>query len=144
MSPVLTKNKIKLASKNGPTKFSDFIEESYIKKNSNIKFMEFFEEWMSKSYTCIFEWVSPEDPIVLTYEKDSLTLIALRDNITGTEIAPNYLNELGDYIRYQDMLESANKFNIPVVKVWNSGQQIENMQDFLNKIKDAKGIEGGL
>ena len=34
-------------------------------------------------FTPTFEWTSPRFPIVLTYEKDELTLLQIRDNVTG-------------------------------------------------------------
>ncbi len=49
--------------------------------------MDFFAEWINKGYTSIFEWVSPEYPIVLQYNQASLTLIAIRHNITGNTIS---------------------------------------------------------
>lgn len=38
---------------------------------------------MALGYTPIFEWTSPRFPIVLVYEKDELTLLQIRQNITG-------------------------------------------------------------
>lgn len=35
-------------------------------------------------WTPTFEWTSPRFPIVLTYDKDELTLLQLRHNVTGT------------------------------------------------------------
>jgi len=44
-------------------------------------------EWVRRSLqsgmTPTFEWTSPRFPIVLTYDKDELTLLQVRDNVTG-------------------------------------------------------------
>lgn len=44
-------------------------------------------EWVRKilesGLTPTFEWTSPRFPIVLLYEKDELTLLQVRDNVTG-------------------------------------------------------------
>lgn len=39
--------------------------------------------WLMRGFTPTFEWTSPKFPIVLLYEKDELTLLQLRHNITG-------------------------------------------------------------
>jgi RNA ligase len=44
---------------------------------------------LQNGYTPTFEWTSPRFPIVLTYDKDELTLLQIRDNTTG-----NYVVEL--------------------------------------------------
>lgn len=45
VTPVRTGGQIRLASKNGPTKFSALIEQNYLKQQPDRKFQEFFEEW---------------------------------------------------------------------------------------------------
>lgn len=43
---------------------------------------------LANGYTPTFEWTSPRFPIVLKYEKDELTLLHVRNNVTG-----NYMSE---------------------------------------------------
>lgn len=40
-------------------------------------------KWLLNGYTPTFEWTSPRFPIVLLYEKDELTLLQIRENVTG-------------------------------------------------------------
>lgn len=53
----------------------------YINQNSNYHQFVFYCE--SIGATPIFEWTSPQDRIVLKYNYDELTLLQIRDNITG-------------------------------------------------------------
>jgi len=43
-------------------------------------------KWLLNGVTPTFEWTSPRFPIVLLYEKDELTLLQMRDNVTGRYI----------------------------------------------------------
>lgn len=40
-------------------------------------------KWITNGWTPTFEWTSPKFPIVLLYEKDELTLLQVRNNVTG-------------------------------------------------------------
>ena len=46
-------------------------------------YLEWTRTKLQSGFTPIFEWTSPRFPIVLLYEKDELTLLQIRDNITG-------------------------------------------------------------
>jgi RNA ligase len=84
ISPFINNGKIVLASKNGPTKLSVYIEESYFVKNPDKQFMSFFEDWLSRGFTPMFEWVSPESQVVLKYDEPQLHLIAIRNIVEGS------------------------------------------------------------
>lgn len=45
--------------------------------------VEWVRNWLRAGFTPTFEWTSPRFPIVLVYEKDELTLLQLRHNISG-------------------------------------------------------------
>jgi len=45
--------------------------------------VEFVRKLLTLGYTPIFEWTSPRFPIVLLYEKDELTLLQVRENVSG-------------------------------------------------------------
>lgn len=51
-------------------------------------YLECVRDALKYGMTPTFEWTSPRFPIVLTYDKDELTLLHIRDNITG-----RYLSE---------------------------------------------------
>lgn len=132
MSPVKIDGKIRLASKSGPTPFSKRIEREYLESNvkSGMKFYEFCEEWLSRDFTPIFEWISPKDVVVLEYEVTDLILIAIRHNVSG------------EYVLYPAMEESAKKYQIPIVPLWNKGKQMKDIQEFMHTLKMEQKIEG--
>lgn len=60
---------------------------------------EWIKSLLRQGYTPTFEFTSPRFPIVLVYEKDELTLLQIRHNITGKYVMPgtdqwNVLTEL--------------------------------------------------
>lgn len=73
--------------------------------------------------TPIYEWTSPENRIVVPYTKESLTLIALRNMITGK------------YIRIEDVT------TIPVVKSYDAiRNDINEIISYTRKLKDQEGF----
>lgn len=130
ITPIVIGDEFRLASKSGPTSFSRRIEREYLASRPEIKFQEFCKEWMSRDFTPIFEWISPDDIVILVYEKANLVLTSIRHNITG------------EYVLYSCMQESAKKYNIPIVPLWNSGKKLENIEDFMVQLKQSKNIEG--
>eukprot|EP01119_Soliformovum_irregulare_P025753 TRINITY_DN9623_c0_g1_i2.p1 TRINITY_DN9623_c0_g1~~TRINITY_DN9623_c0_g1_i2.p1 ORF type:complete len:336 (-),score=119.52 TRINITY_DN9623_c0_g1_i2:230-1237(-) len=133
ISPVLSKGKIVLASKNGPTKMSQAIEENYIGKHPDKRFHDFFEKWLSQDFSIVCEWVSPEDPIVLTYPEPVLFVIAIRNNTTG------------NYVPFHDMQASCQEYNVPAIKEWDgSDMTASNVAELMERIKHLKGVEGAV
>ncbi len=51
---------------------------------------------LNKNYTYSFEMTSPDNKIVVNYDKDELTLIGVRDNISNTELDPYTNNPFKD------------------------------------------------
>lgn len=45
--------------------------------------VEWVRKWLINGWSPTFEWTSPRFPIVLLYEKDELTLLHVRNNVTG-------------------------------------------------------------
>jgi RNA ligase len=78
--------------------------------------------------TPIFEYTSPRNRIVVKYEDDALTLLALRGKYTGA------------YITYDSMCGMARAFNISAVDAWDISTA--DVPAFLSYIADLKGEEG--
>jgi RNA ligase len=78
--------------------------------------------------TPIFEWTSRQQRIVVDYPEDKLTLIAIRDNITGK------------YYNYNNMKYVADFFLIPVVNQFSYTG--DNFNDILNYVKNMQEGEG--
>ena len=130
ISAVLLEGEVKFASKNGPTSLSLSIEQNYFKKNPSCLFHLFAREWVEKGFTPIFEWCSPLQQIVLKYEKEELVLIGLREM------------ESGRYLSHHSLLQAASPFNIPVVPSFSQSSPNDSIQQVVEKVKKAEGIEG--
>ena len=100
----------------------DFINQSCI------EYERFVDAVREETKTAIFEWCSLKQRIVIPYFKDALILTAIRDNLTG------------NYTPYEEMVEIANEYGIPVVRALPGS--VENIQKFMAETRDAKGIEG--
>jgi len=105
VTPVRSNGKIRFASKSGFGEVTKILEERFLKADGNSKYIEFSEVWINDNYTPIFEWCSPRSKIVLFYENDLLVLTGIRSNETGL------------YIPYNAMIQSANKYDIPVAQM---------------------------
>lgn len=78
--PMMVNGYIRWMTKMGITEVS-MQAESFIAKNTRYKN---FAAWcISEQLTPVFEWCSPFNQIVVPYEEDQLTLLAVRHNITG-------------------------------------------------------------
>jgi T4 RnlA family RNA ligase len=70
---------------------AEAIEATYLLHSVNTG--QYGLEWVKKvlraGYTPTFEFTSPRFPIVLVYDRDELTLLQIRENVTGRYIMPN-------------------------------------------------------
>jgi RNA ligase len=78
--PMMVDGYIRWMTKMGITTVSMQAEE-FITKHT--KYKDFAAWCIENQMTPIFEWTSPFNQIVLPYEEECLTLLAVRDNITG-------------------------------------------------------------
>ena len=78
--PMKVGSHIRWMSKMGITDVALQAEE-FISRNT--KYFTFASCCIDNSMTPIFEWCSRKQKIVIDYPEDSLTLLAVRDNITG-------------------------------------------------------------
>lgn len=78
--PMRIGNDVRWMTKMGITEVSAQAEK-FIEKNTN--YVEFAKWCIENQLTPIFEYTSPNNKIVVKYEKDELVLLAVRHNITG-------------------------------------------------------------
>ncbi len=78
--PMKVGDRIRWMSKMGITDVALQAEEFV---SVNTKYLAFASWCIDNSMTPIFEWCSRKQKIVIDYPEDSLTLLAVRDNITG-------------------------------------------------------------
>ena len=82
--PMFVDGYVRWMTKMGITSVSMQAEE-FIAKNT--KYKEFATWCLSNGLTPIFEWCSPFNQIVVPYEKDQLTLLAVRETISGKYVS---------------------------------------------------------
>ena len=78
--------------------------ERHILSAFDIEYLVFCLDMMKAGWTPIFEYIGPDNRIVLRYETSSLVLLAMRHTIEG-HIMP-----------YSEMLAKATQYNVPVVQ----------------------------
>lgn len=65
--------------------------------NNNIKIKKFVDWTLENDIIAIFEYVSPNNKIVLKYESDDLILLRMRDNNTGEHLdLIKFMDQIGD------------------------------------------------
>jgi RNA ligase len=67
-------------------------------------YLDFCTSMTDLGMTAIFEWTSPTARIVISYDQDMLTLLHVRDNLTGRYLSQNELSRLSE------------KYDIPLVE----------------------------
>jgi T4 RnlA family RNA ligase len=93
-----------------------FISSSELKDN----YHKFISKWIKKGYTPIFEFVSPENEIVIKYDSSKLVFLALR-NV-----------EDGSYINYKESIKIVSEYDIPHVKEYDF--QSKDIEKILEEI----------
>jgi RNA ligase len=68
--------------------------EKFLEANS-IKFSRLFNSLSVDDYTYIFEYIGPNNKIVIDYAKEELVLTAIRHNVNGTYIFHDELQAIG-------------------------------------------------
>jgi RNA ligase len=97
------------------------------KKITN-KTLEFCSDFCKTGLTPIFEFWSPESKIVLDYKEPFLTLIAIRNNLSG------------EYVSYPEQREIAKKYELKCVKAEKF--IAKDVNELVSIIKQQKNIEG--
>lgn len=92
-------------------------------------YLEWVRYMLRAGVTPTFEWTSPRFPIVLTYTEDELTLLQMRDNVSGEY----YVDELSDPVLIR---------NCPFPIVENLMKSGYDPRDLLEDAKTKEGIEG--
>jgi T4 RnlA family RNA ligase len=129
ITPFKINGKIIWGSKMGETdltkQIDEFMSNDYDLNNNYHSIYNYCEY---NNLTPIFEWTSRQQRIVVDYPEDKLTLIAIRDNITGK------------YYNYNNMKYIADFFVIPIVNQFSYTG--DNFNDILNYVKNMQEGEG--
>ncbi len=103
--------------------------ERFILSAPQYNYQRFSLRMIRDGWTPIFEYTGPNNRIVLRYEEEALTLIAMRHTVDGT-LYP-----------YQDMFGLAASYNLPVVKKVNITLEghVATFVEHTRKLVDAEG-----
>jgi RNA ligase len=97
------------------------------------------EKWLSADHTSfintsikigmtpIFEYIGPDNRIVIRYDEPQLVLLALRYNETGEYYSPDYLKNVADC------------YKIPVARSYGSVKEIKSFLEIAQKEEDKEG-----
>eukprot|EP01080_Neovahlkampfia_damariscottae_P001622 gene1622-12747_t len=107
--------------------FYNFSKENELKNESKVNIILFSKHWLDEGFTPIFEFTSPKNQIIIEYQETKLILIGIRNNLTG------------QYVKYMNMKESAEKYKVEIVKNYEFGDDLESG---IEKISQLKNIEG--
>ena len=124
IAPFIVNGKMIWGTKMGATEVAKPVEE-FVAARPNYR--RFAQEALRRGYTPIFEWCSRKQRIVLDYKEDQLVLTAMRDMKTG------------EYISRYVMLNTADLFSIPVVRIFAPQT---DMKSFIEYVRDLEDLEG--
>jgi putative RNA ligase len=68
--------------------------ECFVGQNHN--YIDFADHMLTKGFTPIFEWCSPQQQIVVKYPHDRLVLTAIRGTVNGIYIPYTHLKAMGE------------------------------------------------
>ena len=125
ITPLVLREGIRWATKMGVTEVAQPVERHV---EQHPKYHQLARSLHSTGHTPIFEWCSRQQRIVVDYPEDQLVLIAVRDNKTGA------------YWSYQDLMDLAKSYGIPVVRAFPGG--VTSMEQLMAHTRDLEGAEG--
>lgn len=117
----MANGKIRLGTKMGVTEVSMQAEVWLASKPQY--YMDWLDNKVSMNYTPIFEWISPENKIVVNYDEANLVLLAIRDNYTGAYLP-------------------IDQFDSPFDTVNSKGMISGNVEDHIANTRMEEGREG--
>jgi RNA ligase len=88
--------------------------------------LRFSREMISSGMTAMFEFTSPDNRVVIAYEKPAITLLAIREM------------ESGRYLTHAELTEVASQYGVQLVGVVSAG----SMKEFVNQARELEDIEG--
>ena len=126
IAPFYANGRLIFGTKMGDTDVAAPVNE-FVKNNP--QYIEFSKEQIAGGYTPIFEWCSRKQQIVLDYgNEDQLILVALRHMVSGEYWDYDYTN----YIAYVN--------NIPVVKVFDPANDINEFIEYTRGLENVEGF----
>ena len=120
---------LRLMTRKGVTDVSMRAEQEFLNKGNYCGFYDFMETCLVSGMTPIFEFTAPENRIVLRYSQPQLTLLAVRDMVSGEYMDP-------DRARY-----NADVFGVPhVADIGRVGDDVGGFVDRIRALEDEEGV----
>ena len=128
MSAMEWEGVLMLVSKNGPTDLSQKVENA----PGIGDWRGLAKKWLGKGWTPTFEWLDPEAPVVLRYDKAELVLVAVREIRTGKHLS----NE--------EMAAEAKQFGLREAPlIWDSRRDGKlDLVELASRVRGEKEREG--
>jgi RNA ligase len=124
--PIPTPEGFRLATKAGVT---DVAMNAEVFIADKPHYSAFISAMFDGGMTPLFEWVSRKNRVVVDYPEDNLILTGIRNTTKGV------------YLLYENMMELAEHWNIPIVKAVN-GLAVQNIELFVKQVREWESDEG--
>jgi len=92
-------------------------------------YSSFISAMFDGGMTPLFEWISRKNRVVVDYPEDNLILTGIRNTTKGV------------YLLYENMMELAEHWNIPIVKAVN-GLAVQDINLFVKQVREWESDEG--
>jgi RNA ligase len=125
--PLLTPAGLRWGTKIGVTDTSNFAEAWLYGKREYVKFAL---RSVSEGWTPLFEYVSPENRVVVNYGKRDMILLAMRHTVTG------------EYMDHDAMVLVAERYGIPVVKTYDPIEG--DAQTYIENVRISDDLDEGV
>ena len=125
--PLLVDGYLRLGTKMGVTTVSMQAEEWLVAQDPALK--EWLLSYMEQGYTPLFEWISPDNQIVLDYDDADLVLLAIRNNLFG---------------EYLDLFEEIKEIDCPFTVVSQYGSIELGLNDYMDIARKQENREGDI
>lgn len=124
--PVIVNGCLRLATKMGVTEVAMAAEKYLASRKDSGEILNWMERLVKGGFTPIFEFVAPDNQIVVNYNEPDLVLLAIRDNLTG-----NYLGR-----------QNSTPEGLTLVPEYGSVEG--NLSDYIARAREQEGREGDI
>lgn len=121
-----TTDQVYWASMRGSKKYHQRLSALY----ANSSYEEFVRSISEEGLTAIFEFCSPENRIIVDYPQPSLTLLAIRETISGK------------YLSRAEVFSKAERYAVPCVKEFDTASR--DIGSVLKEVRYLKQAEGAV
>lgn len=107
---------------------------TWLSQPEQINYFQFVRHMVFCGYTINFEWISPNNQIVIPYSEQRLVVLNIRRHFENAEI--------GSYTPYREIKMLMHEYNVDTDKYLVKKYDIDNYEEFIKNAQHQKGIEG--